>query len=85
MKTCHDCKRFIGIFRKESKTQYGLQSWNEFQCNRADIPPEQRTFTEQACMVKEDGIYRTYTNINNFGVQCACKRFIQKSEQGDLF
>lgn len=88
MKTCRDCKRFIGLFRVESKDQNGKPLvWNEFRCNRKDIPYKLQTFSEQACMLKNDGIFRSYQSVNNDGVNCAseCIRFVEKTKQSDLF
>ena len=88
MKTCRDCKRFIGLYRVESKDLNGNPLvWNEFRCNRKDIPCKEQTFSEQACMLNNDGIYRCYQSVNNDGVRCAseCIRFIEKTKQSDLF
>lgn len=88
MKTCRDCQRFLGLHRIESKDQYGRQLfWNEFQCDRSDIPPEERTHSEDACMGKGDGIFRLYQNVNDKGVFCAsdCFRFKQKTNQTEMF
>ena len=88
MKTCRDCERFLGFTEKHETDQYGRPlDWSVFQCNRADIPREERTYSEQNCMMSSDGIYRLYSGLGNTDVFAAndCIRFKPKTDQTTLF
>lgn len=78
MKTCRDCKRFIGKFPiKEMSRLWGEFETREFQCDRRDIPRDERN-TREENNLSSDGIYRLYGDSDE--VFAACERFIQKDD-----
>mgnify|MGYP007056177063 CR=1 FL=1 len=88
MKTCRDCKRFLGNVPIREKTRL----WGEFetmlfQCDRRDIPRDEYNAREKRVMsMSGDGILRLYGDGDE--VFAACERFVEKTEstkQTDLF
>ena len=78
MKTCRDCKRFLGNVPIREKTRlWGEFETKMFQCDRRDIPRDEYNAREKRVMsMSGDGIF--------FGVE----RFVEKTEstkQTDLF
>lgn len=87
MKTCRDCKRFLGNVPIREKTRlWGEFETKMFQCDRRDIPHSEYTESEKRVMsMSGDGILRLYGDSDE--VFAACERFIPKeiSTQNSLF
>ena len=87
MKTCRDCKRFLGNEPIREKTRlWGEFETKMFQCDRRDIPRSEYNASEKRVMWGTgDGIYRLYGDGDE--VFAACNRFIQKgiTAQNNLF
>ena len=73
MKTCQDCKRFLGFTEEHTHDQFGKPlDWLVHNCDQRDTPYH--------------NIYKLFTDINNERlVYVACDLFIQKEENGSLF
>jgi len=79
----------IAFSEKHTVDQIGRPlDWTVFQCDRSDIPREERNYKEQDMFF--DGIYRLYSGLGNKVILCACERFKPKlkpapTNQTELF